>query len=101
MRRWMHILTLVVFIAPMSGLGALWSTDACSDECAGEIAAAETCTSDCGQCACCPGGRLLPAAPTAAAAPHDRGQAVLATTTGAPGAPDPREILHVPRLSFA
>ena len=104
MRRLFRILTLVVFLAPVTGVSAFMSVDSCADECGTESAAipeADACGADCAVCACCPGARLVIPAAAAVAGMRESLPAVSHFRGDAPTSPDPREILHVPKPSFA
>jgi hypothetical protein len=102
MLRCIAILTLVAFLAPTTGVAVMLGRDSCADECASESAGERDdrpCDMQCSACPCCPGLRSIVFAPIDVAAPDAPAAALVPADIDTHSAPDPRDILHVPKLA--
>ncbi len=97
MVRFLTILALTLFIGQVLGIAGLIEEDDCIQMCPGDDANGD-CPLGCQSCACCPSTRSMLATKVSGALPSLTGGFVRTESSRFPPAPEPREILHVPKL---
>jgi hypothetical protein len=97
MRRFLSLALLALVLTQAMGLAFPAEPDGCSESCPGEEQNGQ-CPPDCDWCACCPGARLLLAAPLTPPPAPERSEIAPEEPSFSPSTPDPHEIFHVPRL---
>ncbi|MBI4510850.1 MAG: hypothetical protein HY698_14545 [Deltaproteobacteria bacterium] len=100
MVRALSIVLLTLFIGQATGLTELVEADECAQPCPGDSPDGH-CPPACQFCACCPTLRPAVLSQSAAILPSQESHAVIGEQTETPPSPEPREILHVPKLSLA
>lgn len=89
---------VLCFSFELSGLGALFPDPDCSEDCPSERSGAP-CPPNCHACSCCSLPKSAPPARPATELPRAHARLLeWPGTSDQPAAPDPAEILHIPKL---
>lgn len=100
MLRLVAVLALALFIGQVIGFQELIDRDDCVQRCSGDDANGD-CPVGCQSCTCCPSTRPVFVTQVAGTLPSLTHDIVLTQTSRVPSSPEPREILHVPKLILA
>ncbi|MBI5508908.1 MAG: hypothetical protein HY903_09160 [Deltaproteobacteria bacterium] len=91
------IVVLAVFAGQATGAWALFDREACAEPCPGEHSGGD-CPPTCQSCNCCPAVRPVLIPPALAVRAPALSFALPSAYHLTPPSPEPREILHVPKL---